>query len=223
MSNLNIGAILKSGRIQKGLSQTTLAQQLGVNSSSISRWEKNQQIIAGDTLIHAANILGITKQLFPQLDCVDNELKKNSLAYLEKKIAEIEEKVQIPSKSKKLQIIIVEKNYDTLLIIQDAILKFQEKYHIITATYQDMLSILLKNCIDTSLIVIDTDGEKGKNTWQNILKYKHLTKIPKIFITSENLVIPNNCGLVGYIKKPFVADEFFDITKKINLHWPLYE
>ena len=108
---LDLGTILKSGRLRKGMSQITLARKLGVNSSSISRWEKNQQVIAGDTLIEAAKILDITQELFPEYDInlsdgtpLNNSNVYNIVRSLQYKITALEEKVNSTSMEKKFKI-----------------------------------------------------------------------------------------------------------------------
>jgi len=60
-----IGLIIRNGRIKKNLSQKDLAKMVGVNQSHVSKWENDESVPTGDTLLNLADILDIVPELFP--------------------------------------------------------------------------------------------------------------------------------------------------------------
>ena len=68
--DLDIGKIIKEGRQQKRFTQYQLAEMVGVDPSTVSRWENNEKTPSGDTLIKMANLLNIVPELFPGYDRV---------------------------------------------------------------------------------------------------------------------------------------------------------
>ncbi|WP_372371103.1 helix-turn-helix domain-containing protein [Candidatus Uabimicrobium sp. HlEnr_7] len=227
---LDLGSILKSGRLRKGMSQITLARKLGVNSSSISRWEKNQQIIAGDTLIEAAKILGIIQELFPdyQMNTADSTLLKNDNVYnvvknLEQKITNIEKKIATNESRKKSKIVVVEDNHDVQISIQEAIFCLPTRYHIVHMYEKEEIFGLLKNSSDVSLVVISLVSEKinGRKIFDSLQK-SDFTKVPIVLITNREMDKKNlNTGLVGYVNQISSYRAFLDVFEKIDLAWPL--
>lgn len=63
--DINIGNLIRQGRLKKGLTQHKLAEVLHVDSSSVSRWENNEKIPSGDTLIELVILLELVPELFP--------------------------------------------------------------------------------------------------------------------------------------------------------------
>ena len=51
---------LKIARMKKGLSQKELADMLGVNSNTVSRWETGMSIMTVDKLIEITRILEVS-------------------------------------------------------------------------------------------------------------------------------------------------------------------
>ena len=56
------GQIIRDARIAKGLTQTELADELGVSQSTIARWEKGEYLI-GDNVARLFDTLGIEANL----------------------------------------------------------------------------------------------------------------------------------------------------------------
>ncbi len=54
----NIGSILRERRVRKGLSQTELANEIGVTQTFLSLVEHGKRIPSYDVLERAANVLG---------------------------------------------------------------------------------------------------------------------------------------------------------------------
>jgi transcriptional regulator with XRE-family HTH domain len=57
---LAIGARMRTRRRQLGLSQTALADQLGVSFQQVQKYERGANRIAASTLVAAAQALGVT-------------------------------------------------------------------------------------------------------------------------------------------------------------------
>jgi transcriptional regulator with XRE-family HTH domain len=75
----DIGKLIKEGRRKKGLTQHKLAEMLKVDTSSISRWESNEKVPSGDTLIKLAILLNIVPDLFPDYDKIKQQPSESSL------------------------------------------------------------------------------------------------------------------------------------------------
>jgi HTH-type transcriptional regulator, cell division transcriptional repressor len=57
---LVVAANVRSARDEAGLTQSQLAATLGVESVTVSRWERAQNTPSGDRLVALANALGVT-------------------------------------------------------------------------------------------------------------------------------------------------------------------
>lgn len=64
-TEIDIGKIIRNGRIKKGLSQKQLANKLRVRPNQISKWEHNYQLPRSTDLIKLANELDIVYDIFP--------------------------------------------------------------------------------------------------------------------------------------------------------------
>lgn len=62
---MDIGQIIKLGRIKKGLKQKDIADAMGVSVSLISSWENNTRNPNADEIIKLANMLDVVSELFP--------------------------------------------------------------------------------------------------------------------------------------------------------------
>ena len=62
---VDLGKIIRNGRIKKGLSQKQLANKLQVRPNQISKWEHNYQLPRSTDLIKLANELDIVYDIFP--------------------------------------------------------------------------------------------------------------------------------------------------------------
>lgn len=62
---MNLGHIIRVGRVRKNLEQRQLAEMLGVAQSAVSSWESGKSIPSGDILIKLARDLDIVEELFP--------------------------------------------------------------------------------------------------------------------------------------------------------------
>jgi len=67
---------LKEQREQQGLSQTDLAMLMGTGQSRISLYESGQSIISLDTVVRAANVLGLSIKIE---FCEDLEVKSEEV------------------------------------------------------------------------------------------------------------------------------------------------
>lgn len=228
---LDLGTILKSGRLRKGMSQITLARKLGVNSSSISRWEKNQQVIAGDTLIEAAKILDITQELFPEYDInlsdgtpLNNNNVYNIVRSLQYKISSLEEKVNATSMEKKFKIIVAEEDLDIQIAIQEAMFHLPTRYHIVHIYDEKEIIEFLQRSSDVSLIIISLVSQKinGRKIF-NSLQKMNTTKVPIVLITNRQTDKKNiNTGIVGYVDQQPSTEAFLDVFAKIDFEWPAF-
>ena len=61
----SIGRIIKMARVNKEISQETLANKAGITKAAISAYEKGKQIPGGDILVKIINELDIVSQIFP--------------------------------------------------------------------------------------------------------------------------------------------------------------
>lgn len=218
---LNLGEILKNARLEKGLSQIILANKLGVNSSSISRWEKNQQIIAGDTLVEVAKILNITNKLFPHFQ-KDISQKNVVVENLAKKVMAIEKKINNNNQSKKLQIIISASDYNSQISIQEAILQLPKKYNVVNIyNNEEMHNFLNSGAFCVTLAIISVSEKNGLEVLKTL--EEKMGSIPKILILDENVKVENFMGITASIKKPFTPNNFLRLLQKINLDWPILE
>ena len=59
-SNMSLGKIISAARKAKGMTQTTLAEKLGVSAEAVSKWENNQYVPAADKLAKLEEILGLS-------------------------------------------------------------------------------------------------------------------------------------------------------------------
>ena len=59
-SNMNIGEIIKSLRIEKGMSQTKLASLLFTSQDTISLWERNKSLPDVKSVIKMASIFNVS-------------------------------------------------------------------------------------------------------------------------------------------------------------------
>lgn len=57
---MKIGESLKSARMKAGMSQSELAEKLGISSVGISQWESGRRIPRDETLLRIAQALGIS-------------------------------------------------------------------------------------------------------------------------------------------------------------------
>ncbi|BBM88231.1 helix-turn-helix domain-containing protein [Candidatus Uabimicrobium amorphum] len=227
---LDLGAILKSGRLRMGMSQITLARKLGVNSSSISRWEKNQQVIAGDTLIEAAKILNITQELFPEYDInrsdgtpLTNNNVYNIVRSLQYKITALEEKMTASNTANKFKVIVAEDNLDVQISIQEAMFHLPTRYHIVHIYNEKEIIEFLQRSCDVSLIIISLTSEKinGRKIF-NSLQKTNTTKVPIVLITDRKADKNINTGIVGYVDQLANTEAFLDVFAKIDFEWPAF-
>ena len=58
--NMNIGEIIKSLRIEKGMTQTELASLLFTSQDTISLWERNQSLPDVKSVIKMASIFNVS-------------------------------------------------------------------------------------------------------------------------------------------------------------------
>lgn len=108
--NTELGELIKQKRIEKGLSQTELANKMGVNVSTISRWESGEienmrrhhvALISEVLDISIYTLMGwdvpddypsIMKKIGPYLGQMNNESQKRFMEYAEFLISRQEEK-----------------------------------------------------------------------------------------------------------------------------------
>ncbi|NUM33394.1 MAG: helix-turn-helix transcriptional regulator [Candidatus Brocadiae bacterium] len=81
--------IIRVGRARKSLSQTDLAQKIGVVASAVSQWEAGKKIPSGDILIKLAKELDIVDELFP-----DRKKERRNGNSIESRIDTIESFIQ---------------------------------------------------------------------------------------------------------------------------------
>jgi len=62
---MDLGKIIKIGRIKKNITQEKLASILGMNKVSIWAWESNKYSPSGEMLIKVIQVLDIAQDLFP--------------------------------------------------------------------------------------------------------------------------------------------------------------
>lgn len=67
MSDTNIGRCLKIGLTLRDMSQTDLAERLGVSRQTVNYWTKGQQMTAGN-MLNICNVLGMEPSEFIKLD-----------------------------------------------------------------------------------------------------------------------------------------------------------
>ncbi len=68
-----IGAIVKSLRKEKGISLTELSEKLGLNKSTVSRYENGSRKIPMDDIAQFANILGVS----PEFLLLEDDFEKS--------------------------------------------------------------------------------------------------------------------------------------------------
>lgn len=61
---MDIGNLIRIGRVKKGWSQDELADKLGVHKQSVFRWESGKAIPDGNTLIKITELLNLYNDLF---------------------------------------------------------------------------------------------------------------------------------------------------------------
>lgn len=88
---INIGKIIRNGRMRKGISQKELADLMQVRPSLISKWERDLQVPRGDYLIKLANILDIIFDLFPNANKVQSP--KAAIFKLQKEVKNIQQAI----------------------------------------------------------------------------------------------------------------------------------
>lgn len=69
--DIDIGKIIREARQREHLTQYKLAEMLNVDPSTVCRWENNEKIPSGDTLIKLTKILNIIPELFPGYNKVE--------------------------------------------------------------------------------------------------------------------------------------------------------
>ena len=77
--DIDIGKLIREGRRKKGLTQHKLAEILKVDTSSVSRWENNEKIPSGDTLINLAILLNLVSDLFPDYNKTQQQASEASV------------------------------------------------------------------------------------------------------------------------------------------------
>ncbi len=86
MEKVNIGKIIKQGRIDKNIPQKDLAKELNVTSAALSAWENNRRNPPVQTFILLAKKLDIVGELFGETD----KKKKDEIEEIWKAISRIE-------------------------------------------------------------------------------------------------------------------------------------
>lgn len=116
---------IKELRIKKGISQTELANQIGVTIRTIQHWEKGTKNITIDKLEKINSIFNLNMNIYSLPEKNDdikivNDEKSEYLTSNSKKIKELEEKMI--NKDKQLQ------NYkEQLAFIKKSIIEFENK------------------------------------------------------------------------------------------------
>ena len=73
--DIKIGAVLKKYRKEKRLTIRKIGDILGINNSTVSKWESGINAISAKDLLHYLDILGITyEQFIEDLKAMDGEL-----------------------------------------------------------------------------------------------------------------------------------------------------
>ena len=73
--DIKIGAVLKKYRKEKRLTIRKIGNILGINNSTVSKWESGINAISAKDLLHYLDILGITyEQFIEDLKAMDGEL-----------------------------------------------------------------------------------------------------------------------------------------------------
>ena len=73
--DIKIGAVLKKYRKEKRLTIRKIGDILGINNSTVSKWESGINAISAKDLLHYLDLLGITyEQFIEDLKAMDGEL-----------------------------------------------------------------------------------------------------------------------------------------------------
>ena len=73
--DIKIGAVLKKYRKEKRLTIRKIGDILGINNSTVSKWESGINAISAKDLLHYLDVLGITyEQFIEDLKAMDGEL-----------------------------------------------------------------------------------------------------------------------------------------------------
>lgn len=73
--DIKIGAVLKKYRKEKRLTIRKIGDILGINNSTVSKWESGINAISAKDLLHYLDILGITyEQFIEDLKAMDGGL-----------------------------------------------------------------------------------------------------------------------------------------------------
>lgn len=70
----NLGEKIKTIRLARNLSQSDVAEAMGVSRQYVSRWESGERNINGDQLIEYAKVVGVTMDFFNDEDNAERTL-----------------------------------------------------------------------------------------------------------------------------------------------------
>lgn len=93
---LNIGETIRSGRIKKGFSQKDFAKKIGIKPSMLSRFENNNSVPTGTTLLKIISELDLVPELFPgyvKAKSGDEEMLAKEMLRMQAKLREHDEEI----------------------------------------------------------------------------------------------------------------------------------
>lgn len=122
----------------------------------------------------------------------------------------------------------MEEKMKTILVVDDdqmnlKIAQFileQKRYHVITASSgMECLSILRSKSVDLILLDVEMPIMNGIDTLEHIREKAEFANIPVMFLTADGnedtVIAAGKLGAVGYVKKPYMPQDFLDRVEKI--------
>ncbi|WP_372366025.1 helix-turn-helix domain-containing protein [Candidatus Uabimicrobium sp. HlEnr_7] len=88
MEKVDIGKIIRQGRVSKGISQRELAEEFNITVAAISSWERNITTPQAQMLIYLAEKLEIVDELFGRTSKKEDKIQQilDIVSKIDKKI-----------------------------------------------------------------------------------------------------------------------------------------
>ena len=231
MSNNKIGKSISFGLSQKHMTQTDLANQMGIGRSLVNRWVKGEAIPAGDTMIKIVELLEIHEVLWPGIEKKIPPGENVTSGQLEEIIQKerndrensdlrIKEEIQnlvdtVDNKKKTRKIISIDDDRFVHILINEVLIAERFDYDLERTTDPgEAMNLIRSNLECLDLIILDLDfGVKdftGVEILDIISRNRSLEEIPiMVFSAKENLVDKASKYKVrSFYKKPFDYGRF---------------
>lgn len=211
---LHVGNKIKERRKTLGISQTKMAELMGISYQQIQKYETGVSQISLTRLLQFSRILNVPPEYFYDGAAIDESIGKA-----------IESDIIQKSYNRELSVLLVEDNPGDALLFERALQSVEQRIKFSCLSDTEKLMETLGGSHATDLVILDLNLPRisGLQLLKDIKTNSQTSHIPVVILTNSvsrrEMMEAYRLGASGFIQKSISFDEYKENMKTVMAYW----